>query len=252
QPAGQDIEIFDQEKLLAEDDETAIKVIRDDQEIDWINAVKIDDTGKAIVKVKLRKKSDEDYKKQQEALKDDKQARLFLKVTCRGDDRKHKKVFLKPIEEDQYIHPIAFEHMMLITGRYNPDHGDFHDPIVNPQVRGWYNKGSKFNKDSTIGGWNPYASMRIHKNKSDNLIKEIRIYGKPQRATGGHTGLDIYAPVGTPIHACVDGKISYHKMFGAKAGFLTQLVGKYKGKTYTFQYLHLMQVETNKFRFFNN
>ncbi|MEM6737658.1 MAG: LysM domain-containing protein [Bacteroidota bacterium] len=34
-----DIEIFDQEKLLAEDDETAIKVIRDDQETDWINAV---------------------------------------------------------------------------------------------------------------------------------------------------------------------------------------------------------------------
>ncbi|MEN0051772.1 MAG: hypothetical protein AAF806_32200, partial [Bacteroidota bacterium] len=76
-----DIEIFDQEKLLAEDDATAIKVIRDDQETDWINAVKIDDTGKAIVKVKLRKKSDEDYKKQQKALKDDKQARLFLKVT---------------------------------------------------------------------------------------------------------------------------------------------------------------------------
>ncbi|MEM8939810.1 MAG: hypothetical protein AAGC64_10735, partial [Bacteroidota bacterium] len=90
-----DIEIFDQEKLLAEDDETAIKVIRDDQETDWINAVKIDDMGKAIVKVKLRKKSDEDYKKQQEALKDDKQARLFLKVTCQGDDRKHQKVFLE-------------------------------------------------------------------------------------------------------------------------------------------------------------
>ncbi|MEM6738422.1 MAG: hypothetical protein AAF620_20385, partial [Bacteroidota bacterium] len=51
--------------------------------------------GKAIVKVKLRKKSDEDYKKQQEALKDDKQARLFLKVTCQGDDKKHKKVFLE-------------------------------------------------------------------------------------------------------------------------------------------------------------
>ncbi|MEM0942285.1 MAG: hypothetical protein AAGI25_21215, partial [Bacteroidota bacterium] len=108
---------FDQEKLLAEDDETAIKVIRDDQETDWINAVKIDDTGKAIVKVKLRKKSDEDYKKQQEALKDDKQARLFLKVTCQGDDKKHKKVFVKPIEEDQYIHPIAFgEHFKLIVG----------------------------------------------------------------------------------------------------------------------------------------
>ncbi|MEM8939921.1 MAG: DUF5675 family protein, partial [Bacteroidota bacterium] len=71
----------------------------------------------AIVKVKLRKKSDEDYKKQQEALKDDKQARLFLKVTCQGDDRKHKKVFVKPIEEDQYIHPIAFgEHFKLICG----------------------------------------------------------------------------------------------------------------------------------------
>ncbi|MEM8940484.1 MAG: pesticin C-terminus-like muramidase, partial [Bacteroidota bacterium] len=51
--------------------------------------------GKAIVKVKLRKKSDEDYKKQQEALKDDKQARLFLKVTCQGDDKKHKIAFVQ-------------------------------------------------------------------------------------------------------------------------------------------------------------
>ncbi|MEM8940243.1 MAG: glycoside hydrolase family 19 protein, partial [Bacteroidota bacterium] len=59
---------------------------------------KIDDTGKAIVKVKLRKKSDEDYKKQQEALKDDKQARLFLKVTCQGDDRKHKIAFINHLK----------------------------------------------------------------------------------------------------------------------------------------------------------
>ncbi|MEM6738321.1 MAG: DUF5675 family protein, partial [Bacteroidota bacterium] len=93
----------------------------------WINAVKIDDTGKAIVKVKLRKKSDEDYKKQQEALKDDKQARLFLKVTCQGDDRKHK---------------IAFgEHFKLIVG-------DDHTIFVTRKWEYWSGQNSN---SATIG-----------------------------------------------------------------------------------------------------
>jgi len=42
----------------------------------------------------LRKKSDEDFKKQKEKFKDDKVAKLYLKVECQGIDTKHKKEFL--------------------------------------------------------------------------------------------------------------------------------------------------------------
>ena len=63
-----------------------------------------------------------------------------------------------------------------IKSKYNPDHGDFHDPIINPQVRGWYNKNSRMNKDSKIPGWNPYASMHINKHAHHNFIDEIMKY----------------------------------------------------------------------------
>ncbi|MEM8940450.1 MAG: hypothetical protein AAGC64_14015, partial [Bacteroidota bacterium] len=178
--------------------------------------------------------------------------RLFLKVTCQGDDKKHKKVFLKPIEEDQYIHPIAFgEYFKLIAGpKYNPDHGDFHDPIINPQVRGWYNPRSAFNKDSKIGGWNPYGSMKIHEDEDKIEDEKVKEYGDPQRRGRGHQGLDLYAPVGTPIYACVDGKITMYEMSGS-AGFKIKLEGQYKEKHIRFNYIHLMQFEKIRFRFYN-
>ncbi|WP_108869308.1 hypothetical protein [Aquimarina aquimarini] len=74
-----------------------------------------------------------------------------------------------------HFHPIAFvEHMKLITTpKYEPDHGEIHDPIVNPQVRGWYNKATYNNKDSKIGGWNPYASLFILKDKDANTNVKI-------------------------------------------------------------------------------
>ncbi len=150
--------------------------------------------------------------------------------------------------------PSFVENMKLINAsKHQPDHGDWHDPIINPQVRGWYNSASEFNKKSSIKGWNPYGSLKYehedHK-ASDGTTKYE--YGRPQRGGNSHSGVDLYAPVGTPIYACVDGKITYHKMFGKKAGYLTQLRGTYKGKTYTFQYLHLMEIESDKFRFYNN
>ncbi|MEN0051770.1 MAG: hypothetical protein AAF806_32190, partial [Bacteroidota bacterium] len=76
------------------------------------------DTGKAIVKVKLRKKSDEDYKKQQEALKDDKQARLFLKVTCQGDDKKHKIAFVEHFKLICDPHKWANSEFGKLIGKY--------------------------------------------------------------------------------------------------------------------------------------
>ncbi|MEM8940421.1 MAG: M23 family metallopeptidase [Bacteroidota bacterium] len=164
---------------------------------------------------------------------------------------------MKPIEEDQYIHPIAFgEYFKLIAGpKYNPDHGDFHDPIINPQVRGWY--GSRhLNKDTKIPKWNPYASLKFHEAFSiypgvEHLASEKTLkYGKPQRSSGSHKGLDIYAPVGTPVYASHDGEINTHGFAGKIPGFKIVLIGKYKGEFIRTNYVHLMQFEKTRFRFF--
>ncbi len=121
----------------------------------------------------------------------------YTKDEKKEADKKNIRNFKTSQKNVWHFHPIAFvEHMKLITDKYKPDHGDIHDPVVNPQVRGWYYQYSAINKNSSIKGWNPYASRYIHTHVTN---EEVKKYGKPQRSTGGHGGLDIYAPVGTPI-----------------------------------------------------
>ncbi|OEK08570.1 hypothetical protein A8C32_03725 [Flavivirga aquatica] len=124
------IEVFDNERLLANNRDTAITVLKDDTEVTKLENIIIDDTGKAKIKVKLRKKSDEDYEKQKDKFKvkniysnnntgqeeelcsDDQLikncpndytlvkegsliiSKLFLKIECTGNDKTHKKEFL--------------------------------------------------------------------------------------------------------------------------------------------------------------
>ncbi|USD26887.1 hypothetical protein [Flagellimonas marinaquae] len=106
--------MFDNEKLLAKDTATPIKLLKDDNEVTKLENITINDTGKAIVKVKLRPKSDEDYKKLKEKFKDDKVTKLFLKVTCQGDDKNHENEFLTSGELEAVanspIFSIAFLH----------------------------------------------------------------------------------------------------------------------------------------------
>ncbi len=94
----------DNKELLAEDDETAIKLLKDDTEATKLENIIIDDTGKATVKVKLRPKSDEDFKTLKDKFEveegeEEKIAKLFLKIACTGEDITHEKEFL---EEDEF------------------------------------------------------------------------------------------------------------------------------------------------------
>ncbi|WP_025740805.1 MULTISPECIES: LysM peptidoglycan-binding domain-containing protein [Aquimarina] len=163
---------------------------------------------------------------------------LWLQVTCEGDQLDFDQPFLKKTG--------ALE-VSVNTG----DHGDWHEPILNPQVRGWYNSQSETNKDSKILGWNPYASMKLHKDVDHLLSDEAKKYGKPQRGSGEHNGLDIYAPVGTPVYASVEGKITMHQITKSSSGFKIKLEGQYKEEHIRFNYIHLMQFEKTRFRFYN-
>ncbi|MCD8440809.1 hypothetical protein [Tenacibaculum finnmarkense] len=119
------IEIYDKEALLAED-KKPITVLKDDTEVTKLENVTFDDNGQAKVKIKLRKKSDADYKKQKDKFKDDKIAKLFLKVTCKVDAKRILiKEFLVDKEFDIY-EPIHTYNVNISTSKI--------EKILNPGI----------------------------------------------------------------------------------------------------------------------
>jgi muramidase (phage lysozyme) len=94
---------------------------------------------------------------------------------------------------------------------------EWHNPLDNMQLRGWYSDTQ----------WSP--------GKSD-------YHG---RTGGKHDGLDLYAPVGTQIYACVDGEITYLEDPNGY-GNRTFLEGNYNGQKYFFMYCHLSEYTTGQ------
>ncbi len=119
----------------------------------------------------------------------------------------------------------------------NPaDHGDWHDPIRNPHLRGHYKPGWDTGK-SVVG------RKRVQgKRQPDGTIKYFKRY---------HGGLDIYGPVGTPIYASVDGKVTRHEFQATANGCNIRFntTKEFRGNRYTILYLHMMDFITYKDRF---
>lgn len=63
------------------------------------------------------------------------------------------------------------------------------------------------------------------------------------RTGGKHDGLDLYAPVGTQVYACIDGEITYLEDKGGY-GNRTFLEGNYNGEKYFLMYCHLSEYIT--------
>lgn len=91
----------------------------------------------------------------------------------------------------------------------------WHQPLDTMVLRGWYSETQ----------WSP--------GKSD-------FHG---RTGGKHDGLDLYAPVGTPIYASIDGTVTYQEDPGGY-GHRTFLEGNYKGQKYFLMYCHLSEYVT--------
>ncbi|RBL92750.1 peptidoglycan DD-metalloendopeptidase family protein [Chitinophaga flava] len=87
----------------------------------------------------------------------------------------------------------------------------WHHPTDHLQLRGWYDC------------WAPERSK----------------YGYiPERKSGKHQGLDFYAPIGSPIYACVDGVIT-ESYYSDSYGYVVILNGEYDNESYYFFYAHL-------------
>ncbi|MNX20844.1 Murein hydrolase activator NlpD precursor [compost metagenome] len=87
------------------------------------------------------------------------------------------------------------------------------NPLDKMEIRGWYST------------WRPNDSK----------------FGKiPTRDAGKHEGIDLYAPVGTPVRACVDGLIVFNSTAGGY-GNTVVLKGYYESKLYYFSYSHLKE-----------
>ncbi len=95
---------------------------------------------------------------------------------------------------------------------------DWHHPLDRMELRGWY--GSGFYPDSSDHG------------------------NAPIRHSGSHDGLDLYAPIGTQVYACVSGVV--HEVYESTTyGNTINIKGDYKGTTYYFFYAHLSEVNVS-------
>ncbi|WP_343697126.1 M23 family metallopeptidase [Flavobacterium sp.] len=113
----------------------------------------------------------------------------------------------------------------LITEYYSSLHdGEYgrniwRNPLDKMELRGWYST------------WRPEDS-------NHGVV--------PTRSSGKHDGLDLYAPVGTPIFACVDGmRVRVGPDVSDSYGKTITIRGFYEGKEYHFFYAHLSEVNLN-------
>ncbi|WP_309607466.1 peptidoglycan DD-metalloendopeptidase family protein, partial [Flavobacterium sp.] len=96
----------------------------------------------------------------------------------------------------------------------NENSSFWHHPLDKMELRGWY--GSGF-----------YPGDSDHGNAPDARKKS-------------HDGLDLYAPIGTTLYACIDGEV-YEDYVSGTYGSTLGIKGTYKGTTYYFFYAHLSE-----------
>lgn len=96
----------------------------------------------------------------------------------------------------------------------NESTGSWRHPLDRMELRGWYGSG-------------------FYPGDSDHGDAEVRF-------SKHHEGLDLYAPVGTEVYACVDGEI-YEDYISGTYGNTLGIKGTYNGETYYFFYAHLSE-----------
>ncbi len=106
-------------------------------------------------------------------------------------------------------------YVSLENGKYGRN--IWKNPLDRMELRGWYST------------WRPEDS-------NHGVV--------PTRNKGKHDGLDLYAPVGTPIFACVDGiRVRVGPDISDTYGKTITIRGFYNGKEYHFFYAHLSEVD---------
>lgn len=96
----------------------------------------------------------------------------------------------------------------------NEGSSNWHHPLDRMELRGWYKSG-------------------FYPGDSDHGEAEVR-------TAKHHDGLDLYAPIGTTVYACVDGEIN--EIYTSDTyGDCINIKGDYNGKTYWFFYAHLSE-----------
>ena len=108
----------------------------------------------------------------------------------------------------------AFESLKNMKEEKNETKGKWRNPLDRMELRGWYKV------------WAPERSIY-----GDNISG---------RTAGRHDGLDLYAPVGTKIYSCVNGKIA-DNYWSNSYGNVLILEGQYNGKIYYFFHAHMRE-----------
>ncbi|KAA1242360.1 M23 family metallopeptidase [Aquimarina sp. RZ0] len=170
--------IYEKEPLLVEKGKE-LPVLKNDVEELEIEATVKD--GYAVAEVKLRQKSDEDFKKWLEDI---------LKIDGKPDDRKRSHFWIR-IETDNVEIPIKKE--FLKRNAFEVISTNWHEPVDDPQIALWNSEGTEKPQSNTFG----MGRGRLH------------------------TGLDIFAMEGSTVYACLDGTVYEKKWHGGYGWTIT-------------------------------
>jgi predicted chitinase len=122
-------------------------------------------------------------------------------------------------ERKKYLNELKKLEIFKCNKNQNHLSGDWHHPLDRMELRGWYKSGF-------------YPGSSDHGDA-------------PIRNSGHHDGLDLYAPIGTQIYACIEGSV--HEIYVSTTyGNTINIKGTYKGQTYYFFYAHLSEVNVSE------
>ncbi|MNU62021.1 hypothetical protein D3C71_512350 [compost metagenome] len=138
----------------------------------------------------------------------------------------------KVIKNTKWLRQRAYDQNPVFH-KENPEQGKTYVWEITQEIEKWYQKGESTrgaivvpeNTNQSNQNWhdpveNPRSTLYMQSGGGGENGKHWGLFGKT-RAGKAHTGLDLFAPTGTKIYACVDGTVYNRRWHGGYGNTLT-------------------------------